>query len=401
MSTSHDTTSTVLTLKEAFERYREDLCLFRKDGRLGVLPAVIGTVFFERGSKPDVRQGLLACFNRFEELFGEQLRSCARGGKFTRYTASGMKGVQRTILETPPHQKVEVLCSSAPDQDTAAGYQIETLTNTAIPVDYTDPEGWSVKKGTDRFLSYLKFQLPMDAMATSYGLKQYQDFLHFVCRQLPIRGGYGGLSTVLPYSFHRYMPTEWALAERFSGLEIDSYGFTQKDDYDPTSHDVDASGRTTAIHDVLKPGAKVVDWGYIKGVNWITVLSDLFVERLGGEARIRQALARPDIGIERIGSCLLIRAGAFPRLGAPEEGLPEPYVFVNRVLRVLRNPNPEQLHTHIEGVPSADDANTRAWEARFDLPGSLPIPTPPDIVPAPDDDWMKKAYWPHLKGDHP
>ncbi|AIF48810.1 hypothetical protein HY57_16950 [Dyella japonica A8] len=393
----------MLTLKEAFERYREDLCLFRKDGRLGVLPAVIGTVFFERGSKPDVRQGLLACFNRFEELFGEQLRSCARGGKFTRYTASGMKGVQRTILETPPHQKVEVLCSSAPDQDTAAGYQIETLTNDENLSDYTLPGTTHViPKGDDGGdLSYLKFQLPMDAMATSYGLKQYQDFLHFVCRQLPVRGGYGGLSAVLPYSFHRYMPTEWALATRFSGLEIDSYGFTQTRTYKTYSYEGPSLEKLEHYYPHPKLGAKTGAWGYIKSINWVTVLGDLFVQRLGGEARIRHALARPDIGIECIGSCLLIRAGAFPRLGAPEEGLPEPYVFVNRVLRVLRNPNPEQLHTHIEGVPSADADNTKAWEARFDLPGSLPIPTPPDIVPAPDDEWMKKAYWPHFKGDHP
>ncbi|WP_268746170.1 hypothetical protein [Dyella japonica] len=31
MSTSHDTTNSVLTLKEAFERYRDELCLFRNN----------------------------------------------------------------------------------------------------------------------------------------------------------------------------------------------------------------------------------------------------------------------------------------------------------------------------------------------------------------------------------
>jgi hypothetical protein len=118
-------------------------------------------------------------------------------------------------------------------------------------------------------------------------------------------------------------------------------------------------------------------------VNWYTILGGLFVDRLGGEAAIRAALNRPDIHIERRGSCLLIRAGDFPRLGAPEEGLPEPYVFVNSVLRVLRDPKPDALHTYIPDLPSADTKNARQWVARFDLPDAPPLPAPPTIVPQP------------------
>lgn len=36
--------------------------------------------------------------------------------------------------------------------------------------------------------------------------------------------------------------------------------------------------------------------------------------------------------------------GEFPRLGAPEVGLPEPYVFVNSVLRA---PIPDALHIEL------------------------------------------------------
>ncbi len=104
-------------------------------------------------------------------------------------------------------------------------------------------------------------------------------------------------------------------------------------------------------------------------MNWYTILGELFIERLGGEAKIREELGRPDIHIERANACLLIRAGNFPRLGAPEEGLPEPYVFVNSVLRVLRDPKPDALDT------------AHAWAARFDLPDAPPIPEPPKIVP--------------------
>ena len=177
------------------------------------------------------------------------------------------------------------------------------------------------------------------------------------------------------------MPQEWALAQRFSGLEIDSYAFLQKEHYETMSYEGESSERKTALYDDLHPGAKVARYGFVKSVNWYTIIGDLFVDRLGGEAAVRGALSRPDIGIERVGKCLLIRAGDFPRLGAPEEGLPEPYVFVNRVLRVLRNPYPEALHSNVPGAPIANEANTRAWEARFDLHEAPPIPHPPAVVP--------------------
>ncbi len=116
-------------------------------------------------------------------------------------------------------------------------------------------------------------------------------------------------------------------------------------------------------------------------MNWYTVLGDLFVERLGGDAALRKALDREDIGVERINHCVLVRAGPFPRLGAPEEGLPEPYVFVNKVLRVLRNPRPDGLHFYDPHLPNADSRNARSWQARFDLPNARQIPEPPKIVP--------------------
>jgi hypothetical protein len=282
--------------------------------------------------------------------------------------------------------------SSATDQDTAAGYQIETLTNDEVQSDYHVPgTEITVRKGDDGGdLSYLKFQVPMDFASSAEGLSHYQRFLHFVCQHLPVRGGSGGLSAVLPYR-PRYLPQEWALAARFSGLDIDSHGFMQEKNYKMCSciHGDSDPEKWKDYFSYLKPGANVLRWGFIKCVNWYTLLGDIFVDRLGGEERIRRALARPDIGIERVGQCLSVRAGAFPRLGAPEEGLPEPYVFVNQVLRVLRNPDPESHHYN-EGVP----VETRAWEARFDLPGSAPIPVPPAIVPLPDDELAKEVYWP-------
>jgi hypothetical protein len=104
---------------------------------------------------------------------------------------------------------------------------------------------------------------------------------------------------------------------------------------------------------------------------------------LGGEEALRAQLARADIGIERQGQCLLIRAGAFPRLGAPEEGLIEPYAFVNRAVRSLRDPKHDAMHSYNPNLERADTENARKWLARFDLPEDGPvIPWTPQTAPA-------------------
>lgn len=108
-----------------------------------------------------------------------------------------------------------------------------------------------------------------------------------------------------------------------------------------------------AVYAGLHSGAAVGRWGFIKCVSWYTLLGNLFVERLGGDVALRMALVRDDIRVERINHCMLVRAGPFPRLGAPEEGLPETYVFVNKVLRVLRNPRPDGLHFYDPHLPNA------------------------------------------------
>jgi hypothetical protein len=374
---------------EALARHHQALHLFAPDGETPlVLPGIIGTVFFERGSKPEVRAGILKCFDRFGELFGQHLK----GGKaedlakFSKKNAAGVASIRRAITETPPDGELSVLWSSATNQDMAAEYQISTLTSGELPFDYKSPgSNYIAPKGTDGgALSYLKFKLPMHFITNDEGLAIYEGLLRFVCEALPVRGGYGGLSPNLPFSYHRYMPIEHELAKRFSGLEIDSRAFAQSDEYYMSSYEGESLSRgVTAAYPYLKPGAKVAGWGHIKSVNWYTLLGDVFVNRLGGEDKLRNDLQRSDIRIDRIGQCVLIRAGAFPRLGAPEEGLPEPYVFVNSVLRVLRSPSPDSLHLHIPDLDHAGLDETKRWEGRFDLPGAPPIPKTPEYVPHP------------------
>lgn len=398
MNNVDDERPVVLTPFAAHARYFEDLSVRMPDNSLAVRPGVIGTVFFAGGSKPEGRQGLLAVFDRFDEMFGEHLISGKDEdlGKFTKRTAKGVEKIRKAITETPMHLTVSVIRSSAPNPTTAAEYYIETLTGRASPEDYVAPTGYTVSKGDEKELSYLKFSVPMELVTRQEGIEQYERYLRYVCEQLDVRGGYGGLSAVTAYNYHNWQAQEWAIAERFSGIEVDCCAHMQRQEYDPLSYEGESTRKITAIHHKLHPGAKVFRWGFIKSVNWYTLLGDLFVERLGGDAALREALDRDDIRIERINHCVLVRAGPFPRLGAPEEGLPEPYVFVNSVLRVLRNPKPDGLHLYDPHLPNADSKNARDWGARFDLPGARRIPEPPQVVPA-----LPELRRPSVRGGNP
>lgn len=384
MSDTDATQRIVLTPFAAYARYVEDLSVRLADNSFAVKPGVIGTIFFAHGALPESRRGLLACFDRFDEMFGEHLISGkdADLARFSKKTAKGVEKIRQAIIDTPAHFQVSVIRSSAPNPTTAPDYFIETLTDIANPEDYVSPEGWTAPKGQEAGYSYLKFSVPMELVIRPEGLAQYEQFLRFVCEQLDVRGGYGGLSTVTAYNYHNWQSQEWAIAERFSGIEIDACAHLSKHEWNTNSYE-GTEERMTAFYPYLRPGAKVGSWGFIKSVNWHTILGDLFTERLGGDDALRAALDRDDILVERINHCVLVRAGPFPRLGAPEEGLPESYVFVNKVLRVLRNPKPDGLHLYEPDLPNADSRNARAWEARFDLPDAPPIPEPPEIVPEP------------------
>ncbi|QDL53947.1 type VI immunity family protein [Rhodoferax aquaticus] len=361
----------VLSPLQGIAQYLDEL-QFTDQGRVVVNPVLFATIFFERGAYPDVRQGVLACLDAFEERFGEHLHGGrVGGGKYTAKTAKGMQAMRKLLSDSKPYEGVEFVRSDVTDQYTAPDFMVEAYTPAAFVGD---------DLGDGGFVSYLKFVLPWSMATDDKDLVQYHDFLRFVCQSLPVRGGYGGLTPVLPFDFDRYQPQEYALARRFTGLEMDCNAVFEAHTYRIQS--IEGEEPKIICYNELKPGAKVTAVGHIKGVNWYTLLGDVFVDRLGGEAALCQQLARPDIGVERQGQCLLIRAGDLPRLGAPEEGLIEPYAFVNRAVRSLRIPEHGGMHTYMEAVERADSDNTQAWITRFDLPEDGPVRPwqPGDVV---------------------
>lgn len=340
---------------QRLEQYEHELTYeLPEDHTVVVRPGLIATVYFENGSQPEVRRGIVACFDRFYELFGEQLRGGFFGdGKFAKKDRKGYEAMRDKALQAGPHDVFQIVLCSESKNNVAPEYGIKTLTKKRL-LDVNEAK------------SYLKIMLPWRMLAENGGLERYHQLVTFICNNLKVQHGYGGLSPLLPYDYDRYMPCEFDLAQRFSGLEVDALTFAF----------------TLRLQQ------------HIKGVNWYTILGDRFVDKLGGEASLRSQLDLPEVVVDRYEHGLLIRAGKYPSLGAPEDGPPAPYVAVNSVVKSLRLIDTGQLHTYMADGLGFGKESTARWYTRFDIPESEPAPpTVTRLRAEPGERCPKGGWW--------
>lgn len=301
-----------------------DLAFELPDGTPVVKLGLIATLYFKEGYTAENKQKVVECFKSFYEEFGSQLKlQVYRRDK--KLTPANFQKSMEQILATGSNEQYYWSLSSSTSVKDAPDYCLSSLNSFEIH--------------GDKVSSYLKLVMPWSLLSEPGGPERYREWLIYLCNQVKAEHGYGGLSSVLPYDYHSYMPTEYQLAQQYSGLEVDSMAHIST--------------------------LELIE--HIKGVNWFTVLGNTFVERLGGEDVIRHRLSgRGDVHIQPYDYGLIIRAGEYPELGAREDGPPAAYVAVNKVLRSVRIANPDQLHSYSPYGDCFDMESTARWYARFD-----------------------------------
>ena len=315
---------------EKLTKHAADLAFELPDGTPVVKLGLIATLYFKEGYTAESKQRVAECFERFYKEFAPHLKG-QYFGRYKKLTPSNFGKSCSHILATGPNEDVEWLLSSASTALEAAEYSISTLN--------------SFEVHGDKVRSYLKLVMPWSFLSEPSGLERYQEWLVYLCNKVKAEHGYGGLSSILPFDYHSYMPTEFQLAQQYTGLEVDSMAHIST--------------------------LKLIE--HIKGINWFTVLGNTFTERLGGEDAIRHALnGHGDVEVQTYDQGLIIRAGEYPELGAKDDGLPAAYVAVNRVARPVRIPNPDQLHSYSPYGDCFDMESTARWYSRFDQKDSAP-----------------------------
>ena len=193
----------------------------------------------------------------------------------------------------------------------------------------------SIQKGA----GYFQFYLPLTWFAEHLGT--FQEFvLSFARRLRPLSGyaGIGVLESLDIYAREPFQATVKQIADRFPGLEIENFV-------------------VTSIH---------AGTG-IKGVNWLTILGDPFVQAIGGLDYLRVRLGG-DFKLTPYDGGLMIQAGPRPQIGDVVANLwPQHYVTLAKVLKPIQIKDHYPFHFgDSRGPVRMDYQASKAWVFRFD-----------------------------------
>ena len=203
-----------------------------------------------------------------------------------------------------------------------------------------DPLAWhvSMREIESRHLCFLRASFPVESAGDVAGRDRFLERLVRWAGQLPFVHGYGGLAINQPEATDvRQLQSKgvYEMARRHPGYEVDDCG-----------------------------GTVLVAGDAIKGVNWLTLISARFVERLGGAAALRGRFSG-SIALHEVSGGLLIQAGPAPEAGDSEQGDLLP--LYREVARALA---PVRLATHPSLGPaelgSFGPEGTARWLRRFD-----------------------------------
>ncbi|MFC0179757.1 type VI immunity family protein [Thorsellia kenyensis] len=295
----------------------------------GVVVSRLGlsiTLFFKEGYTVEKREGILACFQRFREEFGEQLRYQTHDFKgMAKYTPENIVKVEAKIRQQGLYGRSEWYVSDAKGANDAPNFILRFLN--------------SVEAGGKEALSYICLVLPWDYIYDEAGMARFESWLMFLCEQVEPYSGDAGYCLVLPRDYYDYFPLEYQLAQRYPSMLVISTSHTAKNQY----------------------------FHAIRGANWYTLLSQKLVRRLGGREWIKHAFSKNhEIEVVNFRDGLIIRAGRHPDLTPKSEGLSPAYQMVNQLVRPIRVKYHEGHSLHFYGANHFTEETTYEWYARYD-----------------------------------
>ncbi len=310
------------------EKWLPEASVKYKDGSPAVNLGLIITVFFKDGHTADVRRRMVECVDRYYSEFKPHLKKTLPVKKWTAITEKNYVKQRQSILDSTPEEIFDWTLSSADESFIAPDYEILIMGKRIYH--------------NDNNRSVIKLIFPLSLLKEPGGKEYYQSWLMWLCNTFNVESGYAGLSFVLPYSFERMFPYEYALAQRFPGVMVDSIGT------------LEGTGAPIGL----------------KGACWYTILGNPWLEKLGGAEKLAHRLKKtPEIELLPYNSGLILKAGALPpALGETKtEELPPLLVKVNQMIKPVRFNGSRSLHFYSEHENfQFDKESTMQWYRRFD-----------------------------------
>jgi len=314
------------------EKWLPEASVKYKDGSPAVNLGLIITVFFKDGHTPEVRRQMVECVDRFYAEFKPHLKKHITKS-WVGITEKNYNKKRQEILDSTPEEIFSWYLSSAEKDFLAPDYDILIMGKRVFHND------------NDR--SVIKLTFPLSLLKEPDGKKRYETWLMWLCNTFAVESGYAGLSFILPYTRERMFPYEYALAQRFSGVMVDSIG-------------------------TLEGGGAAIS---LKGACWYTILGAPWLEKLGGAEKLKYRLAKmPEISLLTYDSGVILKAGELPPILGEinTEGLPPQLVKINQLIKPVRFNGTRSLHfySEYEGL-QFDKESTMKWYRRFDEASAL------------------------------
>lgn len=316
-----------LTLKQGNLQQLDTIAVNSPRGRIKLRFGATLELWFEDGYKRDKREALLAVWQDYFELFKAQM------SHYHPLNSKRLKKITQSQFPEYYLQTLDTLDEEDPFYSTLYGYpegkQVDGPCQIAIggmADDNQTPD------------SDLQAYFP-----TAWLLNNPEQFVNVMkrwCAWLQPTHGIAGLGVQFEMGNHRGNDGKYAypFITRFPGLDY-------------------ADAAYFSLNTRGKRG--------IRGVNWLTVINNSYVEELGGRTSLGNQLDNNAL-VHDYATGVIIQAGGSPEIGDVNAGIwPEHYRCVNRVLRPIRF---DDYSTNYLFVPDSVDAieASQAWLTRFD-----------------------------------
>lgn len=153
---------------------------------------------------------MVECVDRYYGEFKPYLRKTLPVKKWTRITENNYARQKQAILNSTPEEIFDWVLSSATESYLAPAYEILIMGKRIFHNE------------NDR--SVIKLVFPLSLLKEPDGKGRYENWLLWLRNTFEVESGCAELSFVLPYAFEQMFPYEYALAQRFSGVMVDSLG---------------------------------------------------------------------------------------------------------------------------------------------------------------------------------
>ncbi|MES2743708.1 MAG: type VI immunity family protein [Pseudomonadota bacterium] len=296
-------------------------------GKVVMTVGFVASFYFWGGHTAAKRLALAECFDAYKKAYGDNI-TWARNPDTWKPIMLAKKPLpvfRDYIAPLDEDDGIQWYEASGDGPDEAGEFSLACLTE----------RGWQ-----EGYISCFQFQAPRSHAFDDEKLKALEALIALCTERLAPFHGVAGLTATTTDLALTWEPEALDLATRYRALYID---------------------------DIVRD-KKHAPKG-LKGVNWLTFVSDLLAERVGGPQAFVAYCRRFGVTPIRLANGYTIRAGETPQLGPIDEAPPDAYVHANRAIRPLRNGKFGSMGSgSIHGEQRFTRCTSDLWIRRFDGP---------------------------------